>query len=137
MQPSLINDLDRLQHGVADAWKSIDVATVNGNAVRCRIMQDATANWRVHDDSDEPFYVISGAASLDTEHGTHPLAAGQLLVVPGNAPSRPCRRPRHLAYRRQHPLTASGERSVAYGAVAPPPVIAHHGAAHHSATAKQ
>src|SRR6266700_1010438 len=86
MQPSLINDLDRLQHGVADAWKSIGVATVNGNAVRCRITQDATANWRVHDDSDKPFYVISGAASLDTEHSTHPLAAGQLLVVPGNAP---------------------------------------------------
>jgi mannose-6-phosphate isomerase-like protein (cupin superfamily) len=88
MQPSLIHDLDRLQHGVADAWKSFDVATVNGNAVRCRIMQDATANWHVHDDSDELFYVISGAASLDTEHGTHPLAAGQLLVVPAGTRHR-------------------------------------------------
>jgi mannose-6-phosphate isomerase-like protein (cupin superfamily) len=63
------------------------VATVNGNAMRCRIMQNVTANWHVNDDSDELFCVIAGAASLDTEHGTHTLSAGQLLVVPAG---RPC-----------------------------------------------
>ena len=26
--------------------------------------------------------MIAGAVSLDTEHGTYPLSAGQLLVVP-------------------------------------------------------
>jgi mannose-6-phosphate isomerase-like protein (cupin superfamily) len=88
MQPSLVCDLDGLQQGVADGWQAFDVATVNGNAVRCRVMQNVTANWHVHDDSDELFYVIAGAASIDTEHGTHPLSAGQLLVVPAGTRHR-------------------------------------------------
>lgn len=87
MQP-LVCDLDRLQHGVAERWKSIDVGCVNGNAVRCRIMQGVTADWHVHGDSDELFYVIAGAVSLDTEHGTYPLSAGQLLVVPAGTRHR-------------------------------------------------
>jgi mannose-6-phosphate isomerase-like protein (cupin superfamily) len=60
MEPFLVCDLDRLQRGVADAWKSFDVATVNGNAVRCSVMEDVTANWHVHESSDELFYVMSG-----------------------------------------------------------------------------
>ena len=40
MQPPIICDLDRLQHGVADAWKSFDVATVNGNAVTWTMEND-------------------------------------------------------------------------------------------------
>lgn len=87
MQP-LVRDLEHLQHGVVDRWKSIDVGCVNGNAVRCRVMRDVTADWHVHSDSDELFYVIVGAVSLDTEHGTYPLTAGQLLVVPAGTRHR-------------------------------------------------
>jgi mannose-6-phosphate isomerase-like protein (cupin superfamily) len=81
MEPSVVCDVDRLQRDVTDAWKSVDVATVNGNSVRFRVMQDVTAKWHVHDGSDELFYVVSGTVHLDTEHGTHSLAAGQLFVV--------------------------------------------------------
>jgi mannose-6-phosphate isomerase-like protein (cupin superfamily) len=87
MQPS-VWDLDRLHQGVAERWKSIDVGNVNGNAVRCRVMHDVTADWHVHEDSDELFYVITGAVGLDTEHGTYPLSAGQLLVVPAGTRHR-------------------------------------------------
>ena len=45
MQP-LVRDLEHLQHGIVDRWKSIDVGCVNGNAVRCRVMRDVTADWR-------------------------------------------------------------------------------------------
>jgi mannose-6-phosphate isomerase-like protein (cupin superfamily) len=75
-------DLDKLQAGVADAWKSFDIATVNGNAVRLRVMEHRTASWHVHDDSDELFYVISGTNFMDTEHGVNEINAGQLFVVP-------------------------------------------------------
>ena len=81
-------DLDHLHHGVVDRWKSVDVGNLNGNAVRCRVMQGVTADWHVHEDSDELFYVITGAASLDTEHGTYPLTAGQFLVVPAGTRHR-------------------------------------------------
>ena len=73
--------LDDLRSGISDAWKSFDVAKVNGNAVRYRIMQDIAANWHVHENSDELFYVISGTVHMDTEHGAHDIRAGQLLIV--------------------------------------------------------
>jgi mannose-6-phosphate isomerase-like protein (cupin superfamily) len=88
MEQVRVCDLNDLQRGVTDAWKSLDVATVNGNAVRYRVMQDVTANWHVHESSDELFLVISGTAYLDTERGTRKLDAGQLFVVPSGTRHR-------------------------------------------------
>jgi len=70
-----------LVEGVTDAWKSFDVAQVNGQNVRVRVMQDSTAEWHVHEDSDEAFFVLSGTFFLDTEKGTQPIDAGQFGVV--------------------------------------------------------
>ena len=81
-------DLAALHDGITAAWRSVDVAAVNGNAVRCRVMEDAAADWHVHADSDELFYVISGTVCLDTEHTTHALGAGQLLVIPARTRHR-------------------------------------------------
>src|SRR2546430_10077957 len=75
-------DLDGLQADVVDAWKSFDVATVNDNAVRFRVMENRVANWHVHDDSDELFYVVSGTLTMDTDEGAREIRAGQLFVVP-------------------------------------------------------
>jgi len=86
MQPPC--DLLSLHHGVTAAWKTFDVASVNGNAVRCRIMQDMAADWHVHERSDELFYVMSGTVCLDTEHETHELQAGRLFVVPAGTRHR-------------------------------------------------
>jgi mannose-6-phosphate isomerase-like protein (cupin superfamily) len=88
MEPLSVYDLNSLHTSGSEAWKSLDVATVNGNAVRCRVMQDVTANWHVHDSSDELFLVISGTAYLDTERGTQKLDAGQLFVVPSGTRHR-------------------------------------------------
>jgi mannose-6-phosphate isomerase-like protein (cupin superfamily) len=81
MTLSSVFDLDDLQRNVTDAWKSFDLATVNGNAVRLRVMEDVTAHWHTHESSDELFYVVSGTVTLDTEHGTREIRAGQLFVV--------------------------------------------------------
>jgi mannose-6-phosphate isomerase-like protein (cupin superfamily) len=82
MEPLPVYDLNSLHTGGSEAWKSVDVAAVNGNAVRCRLTQDVAANWHVHADSDELFLVPTGIAYLDTERGTQKLEAGQLFVVP-------------------------------------------------------
>jgi mannose-6-phosphate isomerase-like protein (cupin superfamily) len=63
-------------------FKSVDVATVNGNTVRLRTMQNFTARWHSHVDSDELFYVLSGLFHLDTDERTLDLRAGELFVVP-------------------------------------------------------
>jgi mannose-6-phosphate isomerase-like protein (cupin superfamily) len=79
---SAICDIESLHLGITDSWKSIDVATVNGNAVRFRVMENVTANWHVHAHSDELFYVLSGTVYMDTEHGTWEIRSGHLFVVP-------------------------------------------------------
>jgi mannose-6-phosphate isomerase-like protein (cupin superfamily) len=81
-------DLTALHDGVAAAWKSIDVASVNGNTVHCRVMQDVAADWHVHERSDELFYVLSGTVNLDTEQATHAIRAGALFVVPAGTRHR-------------------------------------------------
>jgi mannose-6-phosphate isomerase-like protein (cupin superfamily) len=86
--PSTVVDLQSLQRDVTEAWKSLDLASVNGNAVRLRVMQGTTANWHVHETSDELFYVISGTFYMDTEHGTKLIEAGQLFVVPAGTRHR-------------------------------------------------
>lgn len=88
MTPSSVVDLKSLRRDVSEAWKSFDLATVNGNAVRLRVMQHTTANWHAHEASDELFYVISGTVYMDTEHGTKVIEAGQLFVVPAGTRHR-------------------------------------------------
>ena len=88
MTLALARDLDRFQFDMTDTWKSFDVATVNGNAVRLRVMQDVAAGWHVHESSDELFYVFSGTVSMETEHGTREISAGQLVVVPAGTQHR-------------------------------------------------
>jgi mannose-6-phosphate isomerase-like protein (cupin superfamily) len=81
-------DLDSLQTGVTDTWKSFDVATVNGNAVRFRVMDNTTANWHVHEHTDELFYVVSGTVLMDTEHGVREIHSRQLPVIPARTRHR-------------------------------------------------
>jgi hypothetical protein len=45
MQRSPFHDLDRLQHGVAGSWNSFDLASVNGNSVRCRVTSEAVSGF--------------------------------------------------------------------------------------------
>ena len=85
---SAISDIASLEQGITDAWKSIDVATVNGNTVRFRVMESVTANWHRHVHSDELFYVLSGTVHMDTEHGTREIRSGQLFVVPAGTVHR-------------------------------------------------
>jgi mannose-6-phosphate isomerase-like protein (cupin superfamily) len=73
---------------VTDPWKSLDVATVNANAVRFRVMNDMAAKWHVHEHSDELFYVVSGTVCIDTDLGTHVVQSGQLYVVPAGTSHR-------------------------------------------------
>ena len=69
-------------------WKSVDLATVNGNIVRSRTMEKFTARWHTHVDSDEFFYVLSGLFYLDTDAGTIEIRAGESFVIPAGVRHR-------------------------------------------------
>jgi hypothetical protein len=48
-----VKDVSTLATDISEAWKSLVLAQVNGQNVRLRVMQDRTAEWHVHADSDE------------------------------------------------------------------------------------
>ena len=75
-------NLSDLSEGIAESWKSLNIGQVNGNSVRLRVMEDVTANWHAHDNSDELFYVISGKVHIDSEAGTQTLSANEIYIVP-------------------------------------------------------
>ena len=85
---STICEIGSLHRGITDSWKSIDVAKVNGNTVRFRVMENVTANWHTHAHSDELFYVLSGIVYMDTQHGTQEIRSGHLFVVSSGTPHR-------------------------------------------------
>ena len=63
-------------------WKSVDVAMVNSNTVRCRVMQRVVAPWHVHPESDEMFYVLSGRGRAQCGGATYDMEKGDTLVLP-------------------------------------------------------
>ena len=73
---------------MAALWESIDLAIVNGNDVRLRTMENFIAEWHIHADSDELFYVLSGLFCLDTDEGTTELRTGEVLVAQAGARHR-------------------------------------------------
>ena len=75
-------NLINLSEGIVESWKSLDISQFNGNSVRLRVMEDMTANWHSHDNSDELFYIISGEVHIDTEAGTETLGANEIYIVP-------------------------------------------------------
>ncbi|MBH8564494.1 cupin domain-containing protein [Nostoc sp. CENA67] len=81
-------DLQNLPNGITDNWKIFNISQVNGNNVRLRIMENMTARWHSHDNSDELFYVISGTVYIDTEDGTQTLNPHELFVVPAKTKHR-------------------------------------------------
>ena len=76
-----VKDVSTLATDISEAWKSLVLAQVNGQNVRLRVMQDRTAEWHVHADSDEAFFVLSGTFFLDADEGTLRIDAGQFGVV--------------------------------------------------------
>jgi quercetin dioxygenase-like cupin family protein len=81
-------DTTALDGAIAGHWSSTDLLTVNGNTVRFRIMQDATAPWHTHRGSDEFFLVLSGDVTIETREGgeggaviVHGIRPGQMLAV--------------------------------------------------------
>ncbi len=72
-----VKDAVALTRGVSAPWKSFDLAKVNGQNVRLRVMEDRVSEWHVHPESDEAFFVLDGTFNLDTESGTRTIGAGQ------------------------------------------------------------
>ncbi len=63
-------------------WCSREITRANGQTVRARVIEDATASWHAHEESDEVFLVVTGILHVDTERGTETAHPGGLIVIP-------------------------------------------------------
>jgi mannose-6-phosphate isomerase-like protein (cupin superfamily) len=80
--------LDTLADGLTEAWKPIDVATVNETSLRMARLEGAF-EWHRHA-TDELFLCWRGAFRIELE-GRAPahLSAGEVFVVPRGLRHRP------------------------------------------------
>ena len=64
-----------------EAWFSQKLASFGGASLRYRVMRDTCAQFHVHENCPECFFVLSGVVHIDTEAGSVLLAPGQFFAV--------------------------------------------------------
>ena len=69
-------------------WAPRTIATHNGQDIMVAKLLGEFP-WHIHDDTDDFFYVVSGAIDLELRDRVVPLKAGELFVVPAGVEHRP------------------------------------------------
>jgi quercetin dioxygenase-like cupin family protein len=81
-------DLNRIADGLTEAWKPIDLATVNESVVRM-VRLDGEFAWHHHDE-DETFLCWRGVFRIEMDgRASVQLVEGELFVVPRGQRHRP------------------------------------------------
>ncbi len=70
------------------AWFAQTLASHNGVNLKFRVMRGTVADFHVHADSPECFFVLSGRVTIDTDAGSVTLEPGQFLEVPAGVRHR-------------------------------------------------
>ena len=71
-----------------DLWAPKIVGSFNGHDLMV-VKIDGPFVWHDHPDTDDFFMVLSGALTIETEHGNVDLSPGQIHVVPKGVKHRP------------------------------------------------
>ncbi|MEM6644700.1 MAG: cupin domain-containing protein [Bacteroidota bacterium] len=69
-------------------WQPHIVAEMNGQEIKVAKVQGEFV-WHHHDDTDELFWVVSGALQIEFRTHTVTLGPGEMMVVPRGVEHRP------------------------------------------------
>lgn len=65
-----------------EPWFAQTLVSHNGVNLKFRVMRGTTADFHVHPDSPECFFVLTGTVHTDTDSGSIALSAGKFFEVP-------------------------------------------------------
>ena len=74
-------DTNAIKNANLGSWHAELLASHNGVNLKYRVMRDTSANFHVHHEWPECFFVISGHVTIDTENASHTLGPGQFFRV--------------------------------------------------------
>ena len=81
-------DTTKIPREHLEPWFAQTLASHNGANLKFRVMRGTTADFHVHPDSPECFFVLSGTVHIDTDSGSVALSAGQFFEVPAGLQHR-------------------------------------------------
>lgn len=71
-----------------ESWFAQTLTSHNGVNLKFRVMRGTTADFHVHTNSPECFFVLSGSIHIDMESGSIGLSPGQFFEVPAGIKHR-------------------------------------------------
>jgi mannose-6-phosphate isomerase-like protein (cupin superfamily) len=73
----------------AAMFEYLTIGRMNGHTLRVLQVENRTLDFHTHETSDELFYVMEGAFSIEFEEGAVSLNAGDMLIIPKGIRHRP------------------------------------------------
>ncbi len=73
---------------VSERWYAEKLTSQSGVNLKYRVMRDTCADFHVHEDWSECFFVLTGCVFLDTQEATYILESGPFFEVPAGISHR-------------------------------------------------
>jgi mannose-6-phosphate isomerase-like protein (cupin superfamily) len=81
-------DTRKLPQAHPEPWFVQTLASHNGANLKFRVMRGTVADFHVHADSPECFFVVSGQVTIDMDSHSVTLEPGQFMEVPAGVRHR-------------------------------------------------
>lgn len=81
-------DTTEISRLCTEKWFAQTLTSLRGVNLKFRMVRETAADFHVHPDSAECFYVLAGQVEIDVESQTHVLGPGQFLHIPAGVRHR-------------------------------------------------